>query len=125
MQGPVRVPRSKILVPVVVLMLTVGAMGGIAVLLASASRSSQAQLRGSMLSATLAALAGPALQTGPDSASSPGGRALTRAIEARLADGLSTSSQPDIPAGLLAQARADLDTIESIVARIQAAASAP
>jgi signal transduction histidine kinase/ActR/RegA family two-component response regulator len=109
------VVRSKLLVPLVALVLTVGAILGIALLLARADASAEAQLQGSRLAPTVANLA--SAEAGPSSASSREAiRGRINADEALLAQGLTSAAQPNVPPSLLASARAKLGTVESLIA---------
>jgi signal transduction histidine kinase/CheY-like chemotaxis protein len=113
---------SKLFVPLVAFVLTIGAIGGISALLQRANASSAAQLRGSLLAAAATDLASAPVDTSPAS----GARleqARIGADESLLSQGLARGSQPDAPPALLARARSDLSSLESAVADIESVAA--
>ncbi len=113
------VSRSRLLVPLVVLVLTVGAIACVWLLVQRADTSREAQLHIATMKLSLAEL-----QSVPFSADrSAGGsakpvHATIEADEKSLSRGLTTSSQAGVPTRLLAAGRSNLARIEPVVATI-------
>ena len=112
---------SKLFVPVVAFVLTIGAIAGVWALLQRANTSSDAQLRGSLLAPAATDLASAPVAGSPTSGSRLA-EARVEADEAMLSAGLTRSAQPDAPPRLLVKARADVRALESAVADIAATA---
>src|SRR5580658_1955200 len=113
---------SKLFVPLVAFVLTMGALAVVGVLLERANASSEAQLHGSLLAPAESDLASAPLDVSPSNG--------TRLAQARigndeelLAQGLTRSAQPNVPMALLTRARADVAALESTVGEIPLGAS--
>jgi signal transduction histidine kinase/FixJ family two-component response regulator len=113
------IARSKLFVPVVAFVLTVGAIIGIWLLVQQANSSGEAQLRGSLLTLTVADLASTPfdadLATGGSATATPPG---IHADETVLSQGLAAGTQNGVPPRLVAAARSELAGVESVVADI-------
>ena len=115
--------RSRLFVPLVALILTVAAIVGIWLLVQRANSSSEAQLKGSLLTLTVADLASaPAAADPVTGGSATASRARIHSDETTLSRGLSSGSQIGSPAGLLATARTEFSAVESLVTDVYAAA---
>jgi diguanylate cyclase (GGDEF)-like protein len=115
----VRIIRSKLLAPVVALLLTVGAIAGVWGLVDRASTSGQAQVRISGLAVSVADLQSAPFNADPSSGGSATViRAKIGADERSISRGLTAHSQPGVPAGLLTAGRSELAAIEPVVTSI-------
>ncbi len=106
---------SKLFVPVVAFVLTVGAIVGVWALLQNANTSSDAQLRGTLLASAATDLASASVTVDAPSAARLS-QARVAADEAQLSQGLEQVEQPDVPDRLLSSARADVLALASAVA---------
>jgi diguanylate cyclase (GGDEF)-like protein len=117
--GAMNANRSRLLVPLVVLLLTVGAITSVWLLVQRADTRREAQLQIATMKLSLAEL-----QSAPFSADrSAGGsatavRATIEADEASLSQGLTTRSQAGVPSRLLDAGRSSLGRIEPVVTTI-------
>ena len=113
---------SKLLVPLVALVMTLVAIAGVWALLQRANASSNAQLRGSLLSPATTDLASAPVDSSATAASRLE-QARIAADESQLAQGLTQSAQPDAPPVLLRHARLEVRALESAVADVNAVAN--
>src|ERR1700727_2031511 len=117
--GHTRSRPSRLLAPVVVLILTFGAIAGVWTLVGRASSSRVAQLRVSSVTLALADL-----QAAPfDADSATGGSPAAslgriRRDEQAILAGLTVRAQPGVPPRLLQAARADLASVSSVVSTV-------
>jgi signal transduction histidine kinase/ActR/RegA family two-component response regulator len=117
--GVVNIIRQRLIVPVLALILTVGAIVGLWTVLAQGRTSRQAQVRISTLTPAVAQLQSAPFNADPQAGGSPSAvRAEIRGDEASISHGLTSSSQPGVPISLLARGRTDLATIEPTVLRV-------
>jgi diguanylate cyclase (GGDEF)-like protein len=117
--GHMPAKRSRLLAPVVVLMLTIFAIAGLWTLVGQASSRRVAELDVSSMGRTLYAL-----QDAPfDADAAAGGSARSSAIrihrdEQELSSGLTAHAEPWVPTPLLASARTDLARVSSLVSAV-------
>jgi len=122
----VNIARSRLLVPLVALLLTVGAVAGVWALVGQASASREAQLRASSLQLALSNLQVEPFAADPRDGGSPAvNLQLINTNERVILEGLGSRAQSGVPATLLAQARAELVTIEPIIAKVYGFAAGP
>jgi diguanylate cyclase (GGDEF)-like protein len=114
-----RLKWSKLLAPVIVVILTVGAIAAVWLLVERASSSQGAQLQVSSLTRSLADLQAAPYEADP----ALGGSATTSAYRIRvdeqsITSGLAVQSQAGVPLSLLRSARADLAAIAPVVTAV-------
>jgi diguanylate cyclase (GGDEF)-like protein len=115
----VHIKRSKLLAPVVVLILTISAIAGVWLLVGRASSSRVAQLQVSSLRLSLADLQSPPFNADPTAGGSPSAsEAKIQADEGSIARGLTARIQVGVLPSLLSAARSDLARIESVVTSV-------
>jgi diguanylate cyclase (GGDEF)-like protein len=113
------VHRSKLLAPVIVLCLTVGAITAVWLLVGRASASREAQLRIASMTLSLAGLGNAPFDADPSAGgSAAASRKLIEADERSLSQGLTVRAQVGAPPSLLAAGRSSLAAIEPVVASI-------
>lgn len=113
---PMRPRRSKLLAPVIVLVLTISAIAGVWMLVGRASSSREAQLRVSSLAASLSDLEGAPFDADPATGGSPTESTARIGLDERsISSGLMVRSQVGVPLSLLRTARTDLAAIEPLV----------
>ncbi len=118
--------RSKLLAPLAVLVLTIGAIRAVWLLVDRSSASREAQLRVATMKLSLAGLGQAPFAADPASGGSPAASlAAIRADEATLSLGLTASSQPGVPRALLASGRSSLGAINAVVETIYRTAIEP
>jgi signal transduction histidine kinase/ActR/RegA family two-component response regulator len=111
--------RYRLFVPVLALILTVGAIAGVWTALGQGRTSRQAQLRITALTLDLSELQSAPFNADRQAGGSPPTvGAKIRGYEATIARGLTSSSQGAVPTSLLARGHSDLATIEPAVAQI-------
>jgi diguanylate cyclase (GGDEF)-like protein len=116
---PVNVMRSKLLAPVVVLILTVGAIAAVWLLVGRASSSRVAQLQVSSLTLSLADLQSAPFSADPTAGgSAKASQARMQADQGSILRGLTVRSQVGVPVSLLTAGRSDLAAIEPVVTNI-------
>jgi diguanylate cyclase (GGDEF)-like protein len=114
-----RILRSKLVAPAVVLLLTVGAITAVWLLSDQAGTSSNAQFEVASMKLALADLQSAPFNADPDAGGSPSrSRRRIEADEVSLARGLTSDAQADVPPRLLARGRANLAEIDSVVVTI-------
>jgi diguanylate cyclase (GGDEF)-like protein len=114
-----QIHRSKLLAPVIVLILTVGAITAVWLLVARASSSDEAQLRVASMKLSLSGLGNAPFSADPSAGGSPTvSRKLIEADERSLSSGLAADAQAGVPPGLLATGRSSLAAIEPVVTTI-------
>jgi diguanylate cyclase (GGDEF)-like protein len=113
-------PRgSKLLAPVVVLILTISAIAGVWILVARASASREAQLHVSSITVALDDLEGAPFGADPAAGGSPAASTARIHLDQQaISSGLAVRAQPGVPLRLLRSARADLASIESLVTTV-------
>jgi diguanylate cyclase (GGDEF)-like protein len=117
--GHIRPRRSKLMAPVVVLILTIGAIGAVWTLVGRASSSRVAQLHVSAITLTLADLQSAPFAADPATGGSPqASTARIKRDELAISSGLTVRAQAGVPLSLLQSARADLAGIESLVTTV-------
>jgi diguanylate cyclase (GGDEF)-like protein len=110
---------SKLLAPLVALVLTIGAIAGVWALVGRASTSRVAQLQVSSITLSLADLKGAPFAADPATGGSPSAStARIRTDQQAIASGLTARAQPGVPLSRLQSARADLARLESLVATV-------
>jgi diguanylate cyclase (GGDEF)-like protein len=115
----VNIKLSKLLVPVVALILTVSAIGAVWLLVGRSSSSREAQLQAASVRISL-----DDLQTAPFNADPAAGGSPTQSLarikadEASILGGLTARSQAGVPGGLLGAGRAELAAIKPVVGTI-------
>ena len=108
--------RSKLFAPVIVLMLTIGAISAVWLLVGRASSSREAQLQVAAMKLSLANLGVAPFNADPRAGGSPSAsRVVIQSNEELLSQGLRARSQAGVSLGLLARGRASLMTIEPVV----------
>jgi len=111
--------RSKLLTPVVVLLLTAGAITALWLLVGRASSSREAQLHVAAMKLSLADLGNAPFNADPSAGGSAiASRKLIEADEQSLSRGLTVAAQAGVPARLLAAGRSSLSAVEPVVASI-------
>jgi signal transduction histidine kinase/ActR/RegA family two-component response regulator len=126
LQDLVNIIRSKRLVPVAALLLTLGAIAGVWSVMARDNSSRQAQLRVGALTLALADLQSAPFNADPRAGGDPPKIAIEiRADEFALTQGLRSRVQMVVPPSLLVTARGDLATIEPVITRIFNVAVSP
>jgi hypothetical protein len=110
--------RSKLLVPVVALILTAAAIAGVWLLVGRSSASREAQLRISSLKLSLSDLQSAPFSADPAAGSATASRIRIHADEQAIAQGLTAHSQFGVSAGLLASGRSDLAAVEPVVTSV-------
>jgi diguanylate cyclase (GGDEF)-like protein len=122
----VHLNRSKLLAPLIVLLLTIVAIASVWVLVSRGKNSREAQLQVSTMKVALANLQGAPFDADPRSGASPANiHVAIHLYEERLEHGLSTRVQPKVPAAMLRRGQANLRAIEPIVQHIYRIAVAP
>jgi diguanylate cyclase (GGDEF)-like protein len=117
---------SKLLVPLAALLLTVGALAGVWLLGQRADSSRAAQVRIGLLALSVSDLQSAPFHADRRSGGSPAAaRAEIRVDATAISQGLAAHVQAGVPLSLLAAGRADLRTIEPVVAIIYALAVRP
>ncbi|MHB8691043.1 MAG: HD domain-containing phosphohydrolase [Solirubrobacteraceae bacterium] len=117
--GRIRARPSKLVVPLVVLMLTIGAIAGVWTLVGRASSSRVAQLQVSSMKLALADLQRAPFAADPAGGGSPQASAVRiQRDEQAISSGLTVGAQPGVPLSLLQRARANLAPIESLVTNV-------
>jgi two-component system cell cycle response regulator len=122
----VPINRSKLLAPLVVLILTIGAIAAVWLLIGrgDASRAEQLQISSSKLA--LSDLQAAPYFADPATGGSPTvARARIMADHAAISRSLTPRDQVGVPAGLLATGRADLAKVQQVVAIAYGMATAP
>ena len=110
---------SKFLAPVVVLILTISAIAGVWILVERASASREAELHVSSITLSLNDLQGAPFNADPAAGGSPSASTARIHLDQRgISSGLTVRAQPGVPLDLLRSARADLASIESVVATV-------
>ena len=118
--------RSKLLAPLVVLVLTAAAIASVWVLVGRAKNSREAQLQVSGMKVALANLQGAPFDADPRSGGSLANVQVTiRVYEDQLEHGLSAGAQPKVPAKVLRRGRAKLSRLEPIVQHVYSIAVEP
>ena len=113
------IKRSKLLVPLVALVLTVGAIVGVWLLVERGSSSRDAQVQVSSLALSVADLGIAPFNADPATGgSAKASLAKITADEAAISRALTARSQVGVPAGLLASGRADVAALKPVVASI-------
>jgi two-component system cell cycle response regulator len=124
--GQIRLTRAQLLAPIVVLMLTIGAIAGVWLLVGQVSSSHEAQLRVSSQTLALADLQNAPFNADPAAGGSPTASRITiGADEGTIARGLTAHAQAGVPNGLLSTGRADLRVIAPVVTSIYQVAVQP
>jgi diguanylate cyclase (GGDEF)-like protein len=124
--GRLPAKRSRLLAPVVVLILTVIAIAGVWILVGQASSSRVAALKVSSMGLTLSDLQGAPFNTGVATGGSPeASEARIHRDEQVLSSGLTAHAEPWVPTRLLASARVDLAGVLSLVRTIYSTAVRP
>jgi GGDEF domain-containing protein len=114
-----RIYRSKLLAPALVLCLTVGAIAAVWLLVGRASASREAQLRIASMTLSLAGLGNAPFNADPRAGgSAAASRKSIEADERWLSQGLAVRAQVGAPPILLAAGRSSLAAIEPVVASI-------
>ncbi len=122
----VDIRSSRVLVPVVALILTIGAVAGVWLLGQRADASRTAQVRIGSVALSLSDLESAPFHADSLSGGSPAAtRMEVRVDEKAISQGLAAGVQAVGPAGLLVAGRGDLATIEPVVRRIYALAVRP
>jgi diguanylate cyclase (GGDEF)-like protein len=120
------VTRSKLLAPVVVLILTISAIAGVWLLVGRASSSRVAQLQVSSMRLSLADLQSAPFNADPAAGGSAAAiQARIDADERSISRGLATGAQVGVPGALLTAGRADLATIKPVVESVYRLALQP
>jgi diguanylate cyclase (GGDEF)-like protein len=120
-----RIRRSTLLVPLLALILTAAAIGGVWLLVGRASASREAQLRISSMKLSLSDLQSAPFSADPAAGSATASRVRIRVDEQAITRGLTANSQPGVSGGLLAAGRADLATLKPIVTSVYRLAVQP
>jgi diguanylate cyclase (GGDEF)-like protein len=118
-EGNSRPQRSRLLAPIVVLILTLSAIAGVWILVGRASSSRVAELHVSSMGLALADLQGAPFDA--DSATGGSPTASTVRIqrdEQAIASGLTVRAQPAVSVHVLESARADLASVSSLVTTV-------
>jgi hypothetical protein len=111
--------RSILVPPVIALILTISAIAAVWFLVGQASSSRDAQLQVSSMRLSLAGLGIVPFSADPASGGSPSAsETKIRLDQASIARGLTVRSQAGVPPSLLSAGRADLASIEPIVASV-------
>ena len=113
--------RSKLMAPLVVLILTIGAITAVWTLVERSSASRVAQLNVSAMALSLADLQGAPFAADPAAAGGGSPQLSTARIERdqqAISSGLTVRAQAGVPIGLLQSARANLVRIESLVTTV-------
>jgi diguanylate cyclase (GGDEF)-like protein len=111
--------RSKLLAPLAVLILTIGAIGTVWLLVARASTSREAQLQVAAMKLSLANLGDAPFSADPTAGgSAAASRAAIQADERSLSHGLAAGAQAGVSSALLSEGRASLAAVEPVVERI-------
>lgn len=111
--------RSRLLVPALMLVLTVGAIGAVWLLMQRSDESRRQQVRVASLTLALTDLQSAPFTAEPGAGSSPtASRAEIKTDERAIVRGLMVSAQSGVSRGLLASGRAKLGAIEPIVTEI-------
>jgi diguanylate cyclase (GGDEF)-like protein len=110
--------HSKLLAPIVVLVLTLGAIAAVWLLVGRASASREAQLQVASMKLALANLEAAPFSADPRAGSASASRAAIRKAEQSLSRGLTSRSQVGVPEHLLVAGRTRLTAIEPIVERV-------
>jgi diguanylate cyclase (GGDEF)-like protein len=118
--GPaVHMYRSKLLAPVIVLLLTIGTITAVWLLVDRASSSREAQLHVASMKLSLADLGDAPFSADPSTGgSAKASRKLIEADQRSLSQGLTVGAQAGVPARLLTAGRSSLAAIEPVVATI-------
>jgi diguanylate cyclase (GGDEF)-like protein len=125
-QRYVHIDRSRLLAPVVVLFLTVGAIAAVWLLVERGSSSREAQLQVASIRLSLADLQSAPFNADPSAGgSATAARAAIQADERSLSSGLATGPQAGVSPDLLTGARASLTAIEPVVQQIYETALQP
>jgi diguanylate cyclase (GGDEF)-like protein len=117
--------RSKLLAPIVVLVLTTVAIASVWLLVGRTSLSNQAQLQVASMRLSVANLQSAPFSADPSAGSPRASRAAIQADQRSLARGLTSSAQAGVPLRLLAQGRAGLRMIEPVVETVYRTAVEP
>jgi diguanylate cyclase (GGDEF)-like protein len=113
------VNRSKLLAPVIVLMLTIGAIASVWLLVGRASSSREAQLQVAAMRLSVADLGNAPFSADPRTGGSPAAaRAAIHADIVSLSGGLTVRSQPGVSLGLIEAGRTGLTAVEPVVETI-------
>jgi diguanylate cyclase (GGDEF)-like protein len=121
-----RIKRSKLLAPVIVLMLTISAIASVWLLVGRNDSSRDAQLQASSLTLALADLQSAPFNADPAAGGSATAiRARITADEGSISRGLTAHSQGAVPLGLLIVGRSDLATIRPVVTSVYRLALQP
>jgi diguanylate cyclase (GGDEF)-like protein len=116
---PVNIMRSKLLAPVVVLIVTAGAIAAVWLLVGRASSSRVAQLQVSSLRLSLADLQSAPFSADPTAGgSAKASQARIQADQGSILRGLTVRSQVGVPVSLLTAGRSDLAAIEPVVTSV-------
>ncbi len=120
--GPVNtvhIRHSKLLAPVVVVLLTIGAIGAVWGLVAQAESRRQAQVQIGSLRLSVADLQSAPFTADPRAGGSPDKVAIRiQTDEATISRGLEARSQTGVPSSLLAAGRTALAAIEPVVTQV-------
>ena len=115
--------RSRVFVPVIALILTMGAIAGVWTVLAQGRAHREAQLQISALTLSLSDLQSAPFNADPQAGGSPPQiLARIRRDEQSISRGLMSTSQRNVPRALRTAGESDLTALEPIVARIYRAA---
>jgi diguanylate cyclase (GGDEF)-like protein len=113
------VNRSKLLAPVIVLILTIGAIASVWLLVGSASSSREAQLQVAAMRLSVADLGNAPFSADPSTGgSAAAARAAIHADIVSLSQGLTVRSQPGVSLGLIEAGRTGLTAVEPVVETI-------
>src|SRR3984885_14930214 len=124
--GQIRLTRSGLLAPVVVLILTISAIAGVWLLVGQVSSSREAQLRVSSQTLALADLQSAPFNADPAAGGSGTASLLRiRADEGSISRALTAHAQVGVPTSLLSAGRVDLGAIAPVVLRIYGLAVRP
>ena len=111
--------RSKLVAPLAVLILTIGAIAAVWLLVDRASESREAQLRVATMKLSLANLGDAPFSADPSSGGSAAvSRSEIQADESALARGLASGTQPGVSSSLVAEGRSSLTAVEPVVEAI-------
>jgi diguanylate cyclase (GGDEF)-like protein len=118
-EGHIRPKRSRLLAPVVVLILTLSAIAGVWILVGRASASRVAELHASSMGLALADLQGAPFDADAAAGGSPtASRVRIQRDEQAISSGLTVRAQPAVSVHVLESARADLASVSSLVTTV-------
>jgi diguanylate cyclase (GGDEF)-like protein len=117
--GHIRSRRSRLLAPMIVLILTASAIAGVWILVGRASSSHVAELHVSSMGLALADLQGAPFDANSATGGSPAtSRVRIQLDEQVISSGLTVRAQPGVPVQRLESARADLASVSSVVTTV-------